>query len=171
MVAGNPSKLPKAELEARRAEEAAVKARPIRPKKPGHLSKFASEAWDDLTPELERLGLLTLLDSASFYFAVESYALARTALEELRPRKADGTLDRRAKGLVVTEVDRVHGGMLKKHPAVAVYLQASGDFRRWCSAFGLTPSDRLALRPARPGPGSAGGGSDDGDDVGAFLGY
>lgn len=169
---GNRSKLTEEELAARRAEEAALKPKPLRPKKPEWLSKYAAECWDLHAPELERLALLTKIDAGAFALACESFALARTALEDLRPRKADGTPDRRLKGLETTAVDRAHGGMLKKHPSVAVYLQASGDYRRWCAEFGLTPSARLGLRPARSsGPVSGGGAGDDGDGERFELGY
>lgn len=170
---GNRSKLTEEELAARRAEEAALKPKPLRPTKPTWLSKYAAECWDLHAPELERMALLTKLDAGAFALACESFALARTALEELRPRKGDGTIDRRQKGLTTTEVDRVHGGMLKRHPAAALYLQASGDYRRWCDQFGLTPSARIGLRPARSsGPSSSTGGAGDDDGSAGFeLGY
>lgn len=171
VVGGNPSKLTEAELAARREEEAAVRPAPLRPTKPAGLSKVAGECWDRHAPELERLGLLTKMDAGAFVLACESFALAMEALGELRPRKADGTIDRRKRGLEVVAVDRAHGGMLKKHPAVAVYLQASGDYRRWCAEFGLTPAARMGLRPARSAPGGAAGGEGDGDGDGFELGY
>lgn len=171
---GNRSKLTEEELAARREEEAKLKPKPLRPTKPAWLSKYAAECWDLHAPELERMALLTKLDAGAFALACESFALARTALEELRPRRADGEVDQRKKGLTTTEVDRVHGGMLKRHPAAALYLQASGDYRRWCDQFGLTPSARLGLRPARSSGSSAsttGGAGDDGDGSAEFLGY
>ena len=169
LVNGNPSKLSDEELEARRQEEAALRPAPLRPKKPEWLSKYGAEAWDAHVAELERLGLLTRLDVGAFALAMESLAVARYALEDLRPRKADGTPDRRSKGLATTEVDRAHGLMLKKHPSIAVFLQASGEYRRWCSEFGLTPSARLGLRPARSS-GSATGGTGDDDGLDELLG-
>jgi P27 family predicted phage terminase small subunit len=147
---GNRSKLSKDELEARREEE--VKARPLRPDPPKDLTPLERECWNLHAPELERLALLSVLDAGSFRFACASYALAITALGEMRPRKADGSIDARKKGYIVTEVDRVHGGMLKKHPAFAIYAQAVRDYRSWCVEFGLTPSARLGLRPGAQPP-------------------
>lgn len=169
---GNRGHLSEAEIKARAAAEAATKPAPVRPKKPAWLSTYAAEAWDAHARELERLALLTKIDAGAFALAMESYALARQALEDLRPRTKTGAVDQRTKKLTTTEVDRVHGGMLKKHPSVAVYLQASGDYRRWCVEFGLTPSARLGLRPARGGGAPAGSGGEEGDDGDAFdLGY
>lgn len=170
----NRSKLSKEEIARRAEEEAAVRPRPLTPRKPAGLSRYAGEFWDETVPELVRLGLISVVDSPGFVLAAESYALARTALEELVPRKADGTPDARRRGArTVVEVDRVHGGMLKRHPAVMVYMQASGDYRRWCAEFGLTPSARMGLLKISSPTGRRGGGVDDGDgdDVEGLLGY
>lgn len=169
----NRSKLSEEELAARRAEEDRLRPRPIVPKKPADLSPYASEAWDLHAPELERLGLLTMLDGGGFALACETFALARYALEELRPRKADGTVDQRTRRREVVERDNAHGGMLKKHPAATVFLQAQAAYLRWCSEFGLTPAGRLGmLRVGTPGrPADAAGGADGDRDVGSFLGY
>ncbi len=145
-IRGNASKLSAEDLEEREASE--VKARPLRPGPPAHLSPYARECWQKLTPELEHLGLLTVLDGPSFELACETWATAKYALEELRPKKADGTPDRRKSRPELIEVDRVHGGQRRKNAAVMVYMQASREFRAWAVEFGLSPSGRAALRPA-----------------------
>lgn len=166
---GNPGDLTKAEIEARRAAEEALPTRPLRPKPPEHLSKFAREGWDRLVPELEHLGLLTTLDALSLELACEAYAAARSALEEMRPKKSDGTPDRRKKGLETTDVDLGHSGNSKQSPAFRSFTQASNVFRAWCVEFGLSPSARASLRPAAGarGPGEV---SSDDDDDDAFFG-
>ncbi len=161
---GNPGKHSAAELEARAA---VPKARPLRPDPPKHLSTFARECWDKHAPELEHLGLLTVLDAGAFELACESYALAREALEELRPRRRDGEPDGRTNRRTVVDVDRVHGGSLKKHPAFSVWNMATNTYRAWCQEFGLTPSARLNLRPGRAEGGSGVDGDEDDD---AFFG-
>jgi phage terminase small subunit len=108
-----------------------------------------------------------VLDAGSFRFACASYALAVTALGEMRHRKEDGSIDRRRKGFVLTEVDRVHGGMLKTHPAFRAYMQAVKDYRAWCVEFGLTPSARLGLRPGAQPPMP---GADEHEDDDEFFG-
>lgn len=162
---GNRSKLSEEELEARRAEE--VKARPLRPEPPTDLSPHARDCWRRLAPELESLGLLSVLDGPGFRIACETYALAIYALEEMRAKKADGTLDARKKRLEILEVDRVHGGQHRKTPAFAIFAQASREFRSWCVEFGLSPSARVSLRPGAHGA-TEGSAREDDDD--AFFG-
>lgn len=163
---GNRSELTEAELVEREAEE--VKARPLRPQAPADLSPHARECWKRLAPELERLGMLTVLDGESFRLACETYALAVYSLEAMRPRKADGSPDARVKTPEVLQVDRVHGGQLKRHSAFATYMQASREFRAWCVEFGLSPSARASLRPGANRPPA--GVERDEDDDGAFFG-
>lgn len=165
-LGGNRSKLSAEEIERRRAEE--VKPRPLRPEPPEWLSPFALECWQMHAPELEHLGLLTRLDAGAFVLACEAYGLAREALEELRVKKADGTPDQRTKRRTVVDVDRVHGGMLKKHPAFSVFTQSSNLYLRFCGEFGLTPSSRVSLRPGASGPSLEEGPGGDADD--AFFG-
>ena len=163
-LTGNRGKLSAAEIEARRAAE--IKATPLRSDPPEGLSTHARTAWKELAPELERLKLLTVLDSPSFFLACESYAIARSALEAMRPRRRDGEIDQRAKNtLALIEVDHAHGGQTRKVPAATVFFQASREFRSWCAEFGITPSSRLKLRPAA-GATPAGGGSSDGEGEG-----
>lgn len=166
LLGGNRSKLSAEEIEARRAAE--VKARPLHLEPPGHLSPFARECWDRHAPELEHLGLLTVLDAGSFELACECYALAREALEQMRPRRADGEADGRTHRREVIGVDKGHAGNLRKHPAFSVFNMAQNSYKAWCVEFGLTPSSRVALRPGRSGPLAEGDGGADDDD--AFFG-
>lgn len=161
-LTGNRSKLSKEEIEERRAAE--VKARPLHLDPPGHLSPFARECWDRHAPELEHLGLLTVLDAGSFELACECYAIAREALEQMRPRRSDGQADGRTHRREVIDVDRGHAGNLRKHPAFSVFNMAQNSYKAWCVEFGLTPSSRVALRPGRAGALPAEGGEDDGDE-------
>lgn len=164
---GNPSRLSAEEIEERKAEE--VPARPMRPAPPADLLPYARECWDRLVPELDHLGLLTTLDRESLEMACNNYALAKYALEEMRPRKGDGTIDKRTRRPEVLDIDKVHGGMFKKHPAAAIFFQAQREFRAWCIEFGLSPSARASLRPAA-GQHGGGGSARDGEDDDAFFG-
>jgi P27 family predicted phage terminase small subunit len=146
---GNPAGLTKAEIEDRRQND--VKARPLRPTVPNYLSPYARECWNMLAPELESLGLLSVLDAPGFILCCETWAIARYALDDLRPRKADGTPDGRTRRPQLVDRDESHAGNSKKHPAAAIYFQAAALFNRYCVEFGLSPSARVALRPgARP---------------------
>lgn len=166
---GNPSKLSEEELEERREQEDAVRARPLRPSAPEYLSPYARECWDRLVPELEHLGLLTVLDGPALEFACDTYAAARYALDEMRAKKADGSPDKRTKKLETVDVDRSHSGNTKTSPAFRNYMQASAQFRAWCVEFGLSPSARASLRPAAGAP-RAGEGAAADDDDDAFFG-
>lgn len=163
LLKGNPSKLSKEEIERREAEE--IKPHPVKPRPPADLAPKARECWDALSAELDRLGLLTVIDGQAFRLACEAYALALECLEQMRPRKADGTIDARRKTREVVVSDLHHGGQ-KRHPALGVYFSASREFREWCKVFGLGPSFRMALRPGAP----IGTVPDDEDDDSAFFG-
>jgi P27 family predicted phage terminase small subunit len=161
-LTGNRSKLSAEELEARREKE--VKARPLHLDPPGHLSPYARECWEQHAPELAALGLLTVLDRGSFELACECYSLAREALEEMRPRKADGTADGRSNRRRPIDVDLGHAGNLRKHPAFTVFNMAQNSYKSWAIEFGLTPSARVSLRPGAGGAVGDGESRDDDDD-------
>ena len=78
--------------------------------------------------------------------------MAREALEEMRPRKADGSADRRTNRREVVAVDGARRGNVKRHAAYAVFNMASNTYRSWCVEFGLTPSARVSLRPGAHTP-------------------
>lgn len=160
---GNRSKLGRGELEERERSE--PKPQPIAMQVPKDLTPHEAECWRMHAGELRRLQLLTMLDVASFRFACTDYALARHSLEEMRPRKKDGTIDKRRKGFAVVVTDE--DGAVRRHPAFLTYRQSVESYRAWCARFGLTPSDRVNLRPAAGvGPPEA----DDADDDEAFFG-
>lgn len=142
---GNPSKLSREELEARRDH-----ARPATGEPPEGLTRHELDVWRAHAGELARLGLLTVLDEHAFrLLVVTPGAIALEALEAIRPAKADGTPDRRRKVLAVVVPDRKYGG-IKRHPALSVFFQAVKEYRAGCGAFGLTPSARVSLRAAPP---------------------
>lgn len=152
-----------ADVDRRAAEE--VKPHPVSPKRPGDLSPLERECWDQHAPELDRLGLLTVIDAAAFRMACQAYALAIAAWQSMRERKADGSIDNRKKSIEVVTPDTAHGG-LRRHPGFLVWKQAQDAYRAWCSEFGLTPSSRVGLRPGAP----IGSAADDDDDDEAFFG-
>lgn len=130
-------------------DAATPRPHPVAPKPPKSLSGYARDCWRIHAPELERLGLLTVLDGASFHLLCESFALAMSALDAMRPRKGDGTPDRRKRHHEVVIPDPAHGGV-RRHPALMVYNGAAKEYRAWAQRFGLTPSDRIGLRPGAP---------------------
>lgn len=145
---GNRSKLTGEELEERRRSE--IRPNPVSPRRPSDLSPDERACWDMHAPELDRLGLLTVLDGAAFRLLVcQPYALVMTSFREMMVRKADGTPDRRSKRVAVVVPDSNHGGE-KRHPAFVAWSQALNLYRAGCIQFGLTPMARVGLRPAAP---------------------
>lgn len=161
---GNRGKLSAEELEERRQAEKLYKPRPLRPRKPAGLSPYAADCWDMLVPELESMGLLAVIDAPGFLIACETWALWKYALEELLPKKADGTVDRRKKRPVLLERDGDHGGVMRKNQAFSLAMQSSREFRAWAIEFGLSPSARASLRPAVGKPRSGSGSAETSDD-------
>lgn len=159
---GNRSKLSKKEIAERDAAE--VKPRPVSTKAPADLSPDELECWNLHASELNALGLLTVLDIASFRLLVcQPYEMAKVARASMlmQPTKKDGTPDgRRKPTLAVVAEDTAHGGGLKRHPAFLVWKQSLELYRMGCAHFGLTPSSRVGLRPGAP----VGAGHDDDDD-------
>lgn len=154
-----------AELEQRREEE--VRAEPVRGlRPPDDLRGKARECWRIHAPELERLGLLSRLDVGTFRLACEAYGMALEAIDSMRPRKADGTPDRRKASLELVIVDSAHGNRLAKHPGFSVFNMAANTYRSYCIELGLSPSARVSLRPGtigKPGRDPAADADDDED--------
>lgn len=87
--------------------------------------------WDQHADELERLQILTGIDTAAFRLMAEHYALAVQAAKELR---AEGTLT----------VEGRDGP--KKHPLLQALRDNSLAFKTYATEFGMTPSSRARLQ-------------------------
>lgn len=96
----------------------------------GVLSKESRKAWHELADELERLGLLTVVDKPMFTLLCTWLGVATEAAQELRE---DG---------IVTEDDR---GRERKNRALTVLRAASTEIRQLSRCFGLSPADRAGL--------------------------
>ncbi len=119
---GNPGKRP---LKGNNA-----KPRSVAPDCPDWLSAEAKAEWKRLAPELERLGLLTLLDRAAFSCYCQSFAHWVQAQRVLREH---GTM-------YVTGSGRV-----RERPEVAIAGSFLKLMRAFAVEFGLTPSSRSRL--------------------------
>ena len=108
----------------------------IRPSPPAWLSAEARREWRRIAPELERLGLLTLVDRA----ALSIYCAAWGDLVAARR-----VLARRG------STQRTPNGFLSQRPEVAIASSASKQIRQWCAEFGFTPSARgsMSVSPDR----------------------
>lgn len=110
---------------------------------PTWLSAEAKREWQRILPELERLGLATLVDRAALAAYCQAWAEFEMATKQL------------------TREGRVRLG--KPHPAVARQKAALQAIRSFGSEFGLTPASRSRIQ-------SGGGDGSEGDDpFAAFL--
>lgn len=104
--------------------------RPIAPACPTWLSRDAKREWRRIAPELERVGLLTIVDMAGLAGYCESYSLWKRCQEKLT---GDG---------LTYETDT---GYIRPRPEVAIAAGALAEIRQFCQQFGLTPSARSRL--------------------------
>lgn len=99
-------------------------------KRPYKLGKGLQDRfWKEHAPELERLQILTGIDSAAFRLMAEHYSFAVQAAQELREE-----------GLTV---DGREGK--KKNPKAQIFKDNSLAFKSFATEFGMTPSARARL--------------------------
>jgi len=105
---------------------------------PRWLDPLAKTEWRRVTPELVRLGVVTLLDRTCLAAYCVSYA---------RWRQASEALER--EGLVIVG----HRKALRKHPLLTVARQYAEKMRAFAQELGLTPASRARLHlPDPPEP-------------------
>lgn len=112
------------------------KPMPIAPGCPEWLLEEAKKEWDRLAPELERLGLLTIIDMAAFAGYCQSYA---------KWKKAETFLKKHGMTIKIPQKDEygnVKSFQLKKFPEVSIANECLKHIRAFASEFGLTPSSR-----------------------------
>jgi P27 family predicted phage terminase small subunit len=102
------------------------------PSCPTWLDREAKAEWRRIVPELERLGLLTVVDRA----ALTCYCQAWSELND-----ATRVLKRAGRYQAVGE-----DGHLTPHPALAHQRAAWKAVKDFCALFGLDPSSRTRLK-------------------------
>jgi P27 family predicted phage terminase small subunit len=95
---------------------------------PPWLDEFGLEAWEQLAPELARLGMLTVLDMPLFALSCQLYSLAR------RSGKATRSLTQRSKA----------NGYVAR-PQVGQFTQGLNTLRQIWAEFGVTAAARTRL--------------------------
>lgn len=135
ILAGNPGKRELSEREP--APTGLAKC-------PSWLDFEAKKEWARIAPELERLGLLTMVDQAALAAYCQAWAEFKGATDQLR---SEG------------RVYYTEEGEPKPHPAVARQKAAWAAIRGFAAEFGLSPSARTRVK-------SDGG---KGDDLDYFL--
>lgn len=103
------------------------------PRPPADLTGEALAEWNRVVPELDRLGLVTVIDRAYLVAYCEAWAsfnMARAALAEHGPLVAG------------------RDGGLVKNPASQIVRDSADLMLKFGSRFGLSPSDRTRLSVA-----------------------
>jgi P27 family predicted phage terminase small subunit len=103
---------------------------PGRPTRPEWLWPEAKREWTRLTGELERLGMLAVIDRGALAAACQSWAIYVDAIRDIATY---GTT-------FVTEK-----GYQGPRPAVGIANKALQQYMAICGRFGVTPSDRARL--------------------------
>lgn len=129
---GNPGKraLPDAEPQPERG---------VTPS-PQHLKKKSREWYGEVAAELDKLGVLTVLDSNALELLIEAYA-------EYRNHCA--TLDR--DGYTYKTVSGTGEIVIKAHPAAVMKSDAWKRVRAMLTEFGMTPASRSKVSAKRGG--------------------
>lgn len=120
---GNPGK--------RRLNKDEPKPAAGRPACPAWLADEAKKKWRALVPELERLGLLTVVDGDALAVYCEAWASFRKSCETLAEDGETFTTDK---------------GYVGPHPAIAIRNAARQTIKSFASLFGLDPSSRSRLK-------------------------
>ena len=128
LLEGNPSKrpLPKNEPEPD----------PTMPQCPDWLMDDAKHEWKRVAPELNRIGLLTIVDQTALAGYCQSYARWKKAEEEIKLLK----------NTIYPLKDE--GGNIKgfqQYPQYGIVNQCLKQIRAFCSEFGLTPAARAKM--------------------------
>lgn len=98
-------------------------------KRPRGLAREPRKVWDEVAPDLERVGVMTGWDTFALRLLAEHYALAIEAVTVVREE-----------GLTVDGRDGP-----KKHPAATVFKENAVAALRVMTEFGMTPSSRSRL--------------------------
>jgi P27 family predicted phage terminase small subunit len=109
--------------------------RPLTPTCPGWLLPEAKREWRRVIPELEMLGLMTLVDRAPLAAYCQAYARWQRAEEYLQVH-----------GPTITTAS----GYVQQRPEVAIARAERQAMHEFASAFGFSPSSRSRIDVRRP---------------------
>lgn len=123
VLRGNPGK--------RKIDSDEVKPRPLVGECPSWLNSYAKEVWNEYSPKLERLGLLTEADFLDFQNLCIQAGMLRKAYEDLERKK--------------TLVMKAPSGYQQQRPEIGIINTCTKNITSLCSKFGMSPSDRAGL--------------------------
>ena len=109
---------------------------------PSYLSKGALLEWARSYPELERMGLLTVVDQHSFACACTAVDQLSRAMRLLKPTKANP----------MPEIQVLPNGRQLPSGPEMMRRQATEELRKFSAMFGFSPADRarIVAAPTKP---------------------
>ncbi|WP_127493090.1 P27 family phage terminase small subunit [Acinetobacter calcoaceticus] len=116
------------------SRQPAVEIKAKAPPKPAGLSKIANQVWDELGPELVKVGLLTVVDGAAFTLLCRNIADYESVLEKLK------TVD--------DFVDLTPNKYKVQSVWFTIRNRLHDDILRLSKEFGLTPAARSGMKGA-----------------------
>lgn len=134
LARGNPNRLTKAEIEARKKAEAKLTPNKDKIKCPSWLDKEAKKEWKRIYKELEELNLLTNVDITALAIYCDAYSKYIQANKEIEE-----------KGMFVEYTNKAGATNTIENPAINTAKKYADIIRRMCAEFGLTPSARAKL--------------------------
>ncbi len=107
-----------------------------RPRCPSFVDQYAKQVWKQLVPQLEEMGVLTLVDRNALIRYVQTWSRWRRAAEFINEN-----------GETYPLLDN-EGNVkcLQQYPQVSIYNKLSDSLLRLEQQFGLTPSARADLK-------------------------
>jgi P27 family predicted phage terminase small subunit len=133
---GNPGKRPLNER-----EPLPIPGIPACPK---WLTGIARQEWEEITPQLDRMGVLYRTDGKALAAYCVCYARWRQA--ELRVAKEGQVVEEPVLARIgTTDNLTVVGHRLKRHPATIIAKEMAHEMRAFLIEFGMTPSARTRI--------------------------
>ena len=107
------------------------------PNPPSYLSAAAKEEWYRITPELEKLGIISELDRA----ALANYCQIIARLEEAEEQLEE-------QGLIL----KTKQGKYYHNPLIGIVNKLYEESRKYAVEFGMTPSSRARVKVEKKEP-------------------
>ena len=126
LLKGNPGRRPPNPSEPKPAAD--------RPRCPQHLDTEARKEWRRIVPELEQLGLLTILDRAALALYCQAWS---------RWVRASREIDENG------EILESKNGKPVQSPWISLRNRAGQDMHKFLAEFGMTPSSRTRVTATR----------------------
>lgn len=136
VLEGNPGKRPLPKNEPKPTPVVDV------PNPPAWLNTYGKKAWKRLAPELERLGLLTVVDLEAFTAACQSYGIW---VECEKFFKKKDPMTSKPYGRTYEYTNKAGETNEIARPEVKIGQKALEHFRSFMTEFGLSPSSRAGI--------------------------